>query len=448
MSEQTVSTTQLKRVLGKKELYGIAFGHIIGSGVFALLGVGIAMTGRAVSIAMLLSVIIVLMQALPLILISGTVRLRGGFYTIVGFMWGEKFAGFYVLVYFCANISLAMYALSAADYLQGIFAEIPITLTAFLVLTIFYVVNILGIEGAAKFEIVMDLIMAVALTAFIVFGLPHVNFAEYFAGDDFIANGPISLLSCGVLLTWATAGGSDMIMLSAEAKNPTKDLPQVIVVATLAVAVFYSLISIVAAGVLPVEQVADQPLTLVAATIFPRSVYLFFVIAGALLALTTTLNASFAWVTKPILQASVDGWLPKKLAYIHPKFKTPIPILTIFYVIGLLPIFFGFNIALIADMTVLLNNILFIFICYGVVFMPKRIPELWAKSKFHCSNTKLHIAALIGGFSAVISVILLLTELSYKEITGTFIISIIAAIFGYFRHKSGKVHMEISYEED
>ncbi len=449
MSDQQItSTSQLNRVLGKKELYGIAFGHVIGSGIFALLGVGIAMTGKSVSIGMLISVVIVLMQALPLILISGTVRLRGGFYTIVGFMWGEKFAGFYVIVYFCANISLAMYALSAADYLQGIFTSIPITLTAFLVLTLFYVVNFFGIEGAAKLELVMVVIMAVALTAFIVYGMPHVDFGEYFSGDDFFSNGPISLLSCGVLLTWATAGASDMIMLSGEAKNPTKDLPQVIVVATLAVAVFYALISVVAAGVLPIDQVAGQPLTLVAAKIFPKPVYLFFVIGGALLALTTTLNASFAWVTKPILQASIDGWLPKKLGYIHPKYKTPVPILTIFYGIGLLPIFFGFNIALIADMTVLLNNILFIFICYGVVFMPKRIPELWAKSKFHCSNTKLHIAALIGGFSAVISVILLLTELGTREIVGTCVITVIAAIFGYIRHKSGKVDMEISYEED
>ncbi|GAB1475465.1 APC family permease [Bacillota bacterium] len=449
MSDQQItSTSQLNRVLGKKELYGIAFGHVIGSGIFALLGVGIAMTGKSVSVAMLISVIIVLMQALPLILISGTVRLRGGFYTIVGFMWGEKFAGFYVMVYFCANISLAMYALSAADYLQGIFADIPITLTAFIVLTLFYLVNLFGIEGAAKLEIVMDLVMAIALTAFIVFGMPHVNFAEYFSTDDFVANGPISLLSCGVILTWATAGASDMIMLSAEAKNPTKDLPQVIVVATLSVAVFYALISIVASGVLPVDQVAGQPLTLVATTIFPKSIYFFFVIAGALLALTTTLNASFAWVTKPILQASIDGWLPRKLGYIHPKFKTPVAILTIFYGIGLLPIFFGFNIAMIADMTVLLNNILFIFICYGVVFMPKRIPELWAKSKFHCSNAKLHVAALIGGFSAVISVVLLLTELGSREIIGTCVITVIAAIFGYLRHKSGKVDMEISYEED
>ena len=440
------STKDLNRCLGKKELYSISFGHIIGSGIFSLVGVGIAMTGKSVFLGMLVSVIIVLMQALPLILMSGTVRLRGGFYSIVATMWGEKYAGFYIIIYFCANISLAMYAISFAEYLQGIFPGVPVTLVSFLVLTFFFIMNLLGVEGAAKLEIVMDVIMAVALTLFIVYGLPQVDYENFFT-SDFLTSGPVGLLSCGVLLTWATAGASDMINLSAEAKNPTKDLPQVIVVATLAIAVFYGLIAVVAAGVLPVSATADQPLNVVAEVIFPRPVYLFFVIFGALLALSTTLNASFAWVTKPILQACNDGWLPKKLGYIHPKFKTPVIILAIFYVIGLLPIFLGFNIGMIADMTVLLNNILFIFICYGAAFMPKRIPELWAASKFHCSNTKLQIAALIGGFSAVISVALLMTEITTSQIIGTCVITVIAVIYAILRHKTGQVDMQISYEE-
>lgn len=445
--EKITSTSQLKRVLGKKELYSIAFGHVIGSGIFALLGVGIAMTGRSLFLAMLCSVVIILMQAFPLILISGTVRLRGGFYTIVGMLMGKAYAGFYVIVYICANISLAMYAISFAEYLQGLYPSVPIKWVAFAVLTIFYVVNLLGIEEAAKLQIIMNVVMALALTAFIVYGLPRVDFQAFFQPKGFFSGGLLPFLSCSVLLTWATAGASDMIMLSAEAKNPTRDLPQVIVVATLVVAVFYSLIAIVASGVLPISEVADQSLSVVAAAIFPKPVFLFFIIAGALLALTTTLNASFAWVTKPILQASIDGWLPKWMGAIHPTRKTPHVLLTLFYGVGLVPIFLGFNIGLIADMTVLLNNILFIFICYSAVFMPKKIPELWEKSKFHTSKGVLQLAGLIGAGSAIISVGLLMTAISARQIIGAGIVAVIAVIYAYFRSKSGLVDMEISYED-
>ncbi len=445
--KKVLTSADLNRTLGRKELYSVAFGHVIGSGVFSLIGVGIGMTGKSVCLAILISAIIVLMQALPLILMSGTVRLRGGFYSIVGTMWGEKYAGFYIIIYFCANISLAMYAISFAQYLQGIFPGAPVTLVSFLVLTFFFIMNMLGIEGAAKLEIVMDIVMAIALTLFIVYGMPQVDYDAFFT-EDFMTAGPVGLLSAGVLLTWATAGGSDMINLSAEAKNPTKDIPQVIVVSTIAVAVFYGFIGIVAAGVLPISETMDQPLNVVAIEIFPKPVYLFFVIAGALLALSTTLNASFAWVTKPILQACNDGWLPKKLGYVNPKTKTPMIILAIFYVIGLLPIFLGMNISAIADMTVLLNNILFIFICYGAAFMPKRIPELWEKSKFHCSNAKLQAASIIGGFSAVISVILLATDITKSMFIGSCVMTVVAIIYAFLRHKTGKVDMQISYEEN
>ena len=443
--KQNLTTADLKRTLGKKELYSIAFGHVIGSGVFSLIGVGIGMTGKSVFIGILISSIFVLIQALPLILISGTARFRGGLYSIMATLWGEKFAGFYIVIYFVANISLAMYALSFAQYLQGIVPSAPITPVALLVLTVFFIANLLGIEGAAKLEIAMDIILAVALTAFIVYGLPQVDY-ENFLTEDFMTAGPMGLMSCGVLLTWATAGGSDMINLSAEAKNPTKDLPQVIVVATVGVAVFYALIAVVAGGVLPISQTADQPLDVVAKVIFPTPVYLFFIIAGALLALSTTLNASFAWVTKPILQACNDGWLPKKLGYIHPKFKTPVLILAVFYVIGLLPIVFGFDIGMIADIAVIMNCTLFILICLGAIYMPKKLPELWEKSSFRCGQTKLWAYAILGSLSSLITVGLLLVDVGKTQAIGLIIITLIAIVYAYLRYKSGKVDMQESCE--
>lgn len=55
-SEKKMLTTEdLNRTLGKKELYSIAFGHVIGSGVFSLIGIGIGITGKSAWIGILLS---------------------------------------------------------------------------------------------------------------------------------------------------------------------------------------------------------------------------------------------------------------------------------------------------------------------------------------------------------------------------------------------------------
>ena len=42
-----MSTKELKRELGKKELLGVALGQVIGAGIMALVGYGIAMTGKS-----------------------------------------------------------------------------------------------------------------------------------------------------------------------------------------------------------------------------------------------------------------------------------------------------------------------------------------------------------------------------------------------------------------
>lgn len=444
-NEKMITTADLNRTLGKKELYSIAFGHVIGSGVFALIGIGIGMTGKSAFIGIILSAIFIIVQALPFTLMAGTARFRGGYYSMMSALWGEKFAGFYIVIFFCSNVSLAMYAISFAQYLQGVLPGVPVKPVALIVMTVFLITNILGVESAAKLEIVMDVILAVALTLFIVYGLPKVDYGTFFT-EDFMTHGPMGILTCAVLVTWATAGGIDMVNLSAEAKNPTKDLPQVIMVSTIAVAIFYGLIGVVAAGVLPVSETADQPLDIVASVIFPKPLFIFFVVGGALLALSTTLNASLAWVTKPLLQACNDGWLPAKLGWVHPKYKTPVVILLLFYVIGLLPILFDFNIGMIADIALVLSNILFVLVCWGAMFMPKKMPELWENSAVHCSDAKLKGYSIAGAVSSFIMMAVLLTYQGLTQAIGMVIITVIAVLFAHFRYKSGKVKPDKSYE--
>lgn len=102
-SEKKMLTTEdLNRTLGKKELYSIAFGHVIGSGVFSLIGIGIGITGKSAWIGILLSAVFIVLQALPFIVMAGTARFRGGYYSMMGTLWGPKFAGFYIVI-FCVQ---------------------------------------------------------------------------------------------------------------------------------------------------------------------------------------------------------------------------------------------------------------------------------------------------------------------------------------------------------
>ncbi len=77
MSNELTSTKDLKRTLGFWDLMGASIGQIIGAGIMSLTGVAIAMTGRSVPIAFVLSAIMVLISWYPLTLINTVARFRG-----------------------------------------------------------------------------------------------------------------------------------------------------------------------------------------------------------------------------------------------------------------------------------------------------------------------------------------------------------------------------------
>jgi APA family basic amino acid/polyamine antiporter len=194
--------------------------------------------------------------------------------------------------------------------------------------------------------------------------------------------------------------------------------------------------------------VAGQPLTQVAETILPTPIFVFFMVGGAMFALATTLNAQFASMTKSVLQMSVDGWMPQKMGYLHPKYRTPWVWLTVFYVIGILCIFTGLDIGGMASMLLFVSQIMLVIINVLIVRLPKKLPEAWAKSKFKVSTPALWTIMVLSVIFGIVQVWLLVSYM-----TPTLILinaGFVAVVLGFclWRVKSGKVHIETSYEYD
>jgi len=288
------------------------------------------------------------------------------------------------------------------------------------------------------------IIMVASLAAFVGFGIIKIA-PGYFEQPGFFVKGISGLLTAMALLTFATGGATVILNLSAEAKNPKKDIPVVIIISTLSVALLYAFMSTVAAGVLPIGEVANKPLTLVARTIFPEWLYVFFVIGGAMFALVTTLNAQVSWVTKPVMQACVDNWFPKSLATLHPKFNTPYKLLIIFYVIGMVPILTGWNIELIANSTLILNYVSMMVNAIGVFRLPKMFPDQWKTSPFHMKRVPFFALNLLGILVLFLQLALMARNMNKSALIGNVVILIFALVFGIARNK--KVSMEISVEE-
>jgi len=441
----TASTKDLKKSLGRKELFSVAAGQIIGAGIMALTGVAIAMTGRSVNVAFMLAAVAVIFLSIPNVFIASSIRLRGGMYSWAAVFAGKKTAGIFMIIYIIANISIAMYAISFSEYFMALIPGIPAKAVALIVMTLVFFANYRGVEGAAKLQNAMVLVLAIALTLFSVFGVSKIQ-PGYFENPGFLTNGVGGLLTAMALLTFATGGATVTLNLSAEAKNPKKDIPFVIIVSTLVVAGLYAFMSTIAAGVLPIEQVANQPLTLVAEAIMPKALYIFFVVGGAMFALLTTLNATVSWITKPVMQACVDNWFPQSLAALHPKYNTPYKLLAIFYIVGILPILFDFNIEQIANFALILNYAILAILVLSTIRLPKLFPEQWKKSPYHMPRGAFSILIIISTLVMMLQLLMLGMNLTTIELVGNGIILGVAVLFGFAREKH--VNMEISVDDE
>ena len=402
MSEQN----SLKKVLGFWDLMGIGVGQIIGSGIMALTGICIALTGAGTPLAFLLAAVLVICPDLVLAVLGSAVPATGGMYTYVRDYIGKKTGFFYLALLVAGQLVLAMFAITFAQYACGLLPGLNETAVAFGVLTLCFLMNVLGVDMAAKLQNVLVIVLVAAMGLFIVFGLPKVDWSTFQGGiKTIMPNGFLSFLTGASLLTFATGGAEFLSELGGEMKNPGRDLPRAMIVSTVAVAVIYAFIGVVAVGVLPVDEVAGESLLKVSAAIFPKPLYVFFIIGGGMFAVASTLNATFTWCTKGLLIAAEEGWLPHQFASIS-KRGTPWVLLIVFYVIGAIPILTGMDLETVARLGNGLSLIYVLFPIFTGYLIYRKNPAAMEKSTFKVGKTALCVLTTIALASYILAAVL------------------------------------------
>lgn len=426
---------KLKKVLTLGDVMGIAIGQIIGAGIMSLTGVAIGMTGPGVVIAFVLSAILTIFTISPQALLGSALPATGGQYRYVSRLISPKVGFVYVVLYTLTQVTLALYALSFADYMAGIVPSVNKTLAAVALLTAFYLFNLFGIKNAAIVENFMVVCLLGALSIFTIFGLPRVHFAM-FSLANMLPKGIKGLLTATALLSFATGGAQVIVELGGEMVNPKRDIPLTIVASTMVCGILYALMAMVASGVLPWEQVANKPLTDVANTVLPRSLFIFFMVGGAMFAVATTLNATLGWVTKGLLIACQDGWLPEKLGEVNERFGTPHWLLTLFYLVGLVPIITGMSLKQVAMLGTGLSSFIKLFPAIASLILPSKYPKEYAECLFPVKGNAYKIVATISIAVLLLQCYLLLSPLPRNILYLCLVVTGIAIVFAIVRGKA------------
>ncbi|MBD7911261.1 ethanolamine permease [Clostridium cibarium] len=137
--------------------------------------------------------------------------------------FGGFIAGFSCLVEFL--LATPAIALSIGAYINFLFPSIPAVAAALIAYMLFVVINCLGIETAAKVELIVTVVAIGGLFLFIGVGAPKIELSNIFAGETFKGGfgGVFSAIPFAIWFYLAVEGGA---MSAEECENPKKDIPK------------------------------------------------------------------------------------------------------------------------------------------------------------------------------------------------------------------------------
>ena len=295
MAEQT----QSKKKLGVAELMCYGIGNCIGSGIFVSMGSGIGFTGRSIPLALIAASIIVFFAYAYKTLMSGMFILPGGNYSQAALLQPPLLVGVSAISNIFSALSFAMHGIAIVEYASTVFPQIEPykSAIAIAIITVFFLTTLLGGKFMGRFNMIMVVVLMIALLVYIIVGLPQVDAQAISpASDHYFMGGPVGFLMAVAMMSFACQGATMPIAMTADARNPKRDLPKAIMLASLVVMLVYVVIGIVSSGVLPVEEVANKNLGVVAREIFPYGVFVIFILGGACFAIATSLYKTIAGV--------------------------------------------------------------------------------------------------------------------------------------------------------
>jgi basic amino acid/polyamine antiporter, APA family len=384
---------ELKRSVGALDLGALGVGAIIGTGIFIVVGVGVAEAGPAVIVSFGLAAVTCIFAALCYAELASAIPVSGSAYTYTYATMGEIIAwviGWDLILEYTGAVAAVSVGWGASlnEFLDNAFGfTIPdaiskspsdggvVNLVAVAIIAGVALLLSRGTRESAKVNLAMVAIKLGVLAFFIV-----VAFSTAFDGDNlspFAPEGFDGIVTGASIIFFAYIGFDAVATGSEETRNPGRDMPLAIIGSLTVCTVIYVVTAIAAVGALPAAELAasDAPLAQAldvgAGIDWAASLTAF----GAVVAITSVILAMYYGQTRIFFAMARDGLMPERLAEVNPRTGVPTK----------LTIGFGIVMALLAalvplDELVKLVNIgtlfAFLLVSVGVIVLRRTRPDM------------------------------------------------------------------------
>ncbi|MHC4534004.1 MAG: amino acid permease [Planctomycetota bacterium] len=321
---------KLRKQLGALDVFAVATGAMISSGLFVLPALAFAKAGPAVILSYLFASIMIIPSVLSKAELSTAMPRAGGTYFFVerslGPIWGvfSGLAGWFSLALKSAFAIVGM-AVLIEIVLQMIFSielgSWPLKAIAVFCCVGFTVLNIVSVKLTSRFQVLLVSILLAILAFFVLFGSGSVEAVRF---KGFLEKGWSAVFATAGLVFISFGGLTKVASIAEEVKHPGRNLPFGMVMAWFVVTVFYISVIIITVGVLDGGEVAGNyaPISLAASKFMGLPGFVILGLA-AIAAFVTTANGGMLAASRSPMAMSRDQLLPPLLSRVSGRFKTP-----------------------------------------------------------------------------------------------------------------------------
>lgn len=315
----------LARDLGTRQLAANIFNYTVGSGIFVLPAIAVFQLGTAAPLAYVTCAIVIGLVVMCFAEAGSRVAATGGPYAYVETALGP-------MVGFVAGCLVLATGTSAAAGVSSVLARSIIALfpgtpawapyiLIVMLIAMLVTINLRGVRTGARVIEVATVAKLLPLLVFVIVG------AFFIEPSNLAWSGmpeTRAVLSTAGVVIFAFSGIEGSLIPSGEVKNPSRTVPLAAFLALGAATVLYLAIQFVALGIQGLELANERTTPLANAfgsVVGPAGRAL--LIVGAVISMFGYLSANVLSEPRGLFAFSRDGFLPRVLASVHPKFHTP-----------------------------------------------------------------------------------------------------------------------------
>jgi APA family basic amino acid/polyamine antiporter len=315
----------MRRAVSRWEIVGFSVNDVIGSGVYLLPAAAAAILGWASVGAVVLAGIAVLLLVLCFAEAasyfdrpgSAYVYTREAFGGLVGFevgwmTWLARVSSVSSLSVGFARALGYLWPAANVGWGRGLSIVLPVLLLTW--------INVIGVKSGVRTAVFLAITKTLPLLIFIFVGVFYVSPA--LATSVAAKPGSGTLGDAVLLLLFAYAGFENTAAPAGEFKNPRRDVPFALITQIVIVTLIYSAVQWVALGTLPGVVNSETPLADAAARFMGGWGGLLMTVGGAISILGTNSNTVLSG-PRYLYALARDGFGPRFLATLHPKYRTP-----------------------------------------------------------------------------------------------------------------------------